>query len=89
MKLIATLALAIAAAAAEATDFELTPVKLPSGMTLFGRVTTDGTIGPLTPANVTGWRVTLRTTTRYDYTPANAPPQNVFGVAVTADVPPS
>lgn len=75
----------LGAAAAQATDFQLAPVKLPGGVTIFGTVSTDGTIGPLVPANLTGWRVTVRTATRYDYTPSNAPPSNVFGVAVTAD----
>lgn len=73
------------AVSAVAADFQLTPVQLPSGLTMTGTVTTDGTVGPLTPAQIVGWRITLRRTTRYDYTPANAPPQNVLGVAVTAD----
>lgn len=76
---------AAAAAAAQATDFQLQPVKLPGGVTVFGTVTTDGTLGPLTPANLVGWRVTVRTATRHDYTPANAPPSSVFGVSVSAD----
>jgi hypothetical protein len=79
------LALMIGATAAQAADFQLKPVKLPGGVTIFGTVTTDGTLGPLAPANILGWRVTVRTTTRHDYTTANAPPQNMLGVSVTAD----
>jgi hypothetical protein len=79
------LMLLLEAAPAQATDFQLAPVQLPGGVSVFGTVSTDGTTGPLTPANLIGWRVTVRTTTRHDYTPANAPPQNVVGVSVSAD----
>jgi hypothetical protein len=79
------LALTLAATVAQATDFQLAPVKLPNGETLFGMLSTDGTTGPLLPANIVAWRVTVRTTTRHDYTPANAPPQNVLDVSVSAD----
>lgn len=85
MKIHVALLWAVAATASSAADFQLAPVRLPGGVTMFGTVTTDGTVGPLVPANLTGWRVTVRSTTRYDYTPANAPPANVFGVAVSAD----
>jgi hypothetical protein len=79
------LALMLGATAARAADFQLTPIKLPGGVTVFGTVATDGTTGPLSPANLVGWRVTVRTTTRHDYTPANAPPQNVLAVSVSSD----
>lgn len=79
------LALLIGASAARSADFQLTPVKLPGGVTVFGTVATDGTVGPLTPANLVGWRVTVRTGTRHDYTPANAPPQNMLAVSVSGD----
>jgi len=71
--------------AALATDFQLAPVRLPNGVTVFGTVTTDGKTGPLTAAQFVAWRVTVRTTTRHDYTPANAPPQNMLAVSVSAD----
>ncbi|MGM9490303.1 hypothetical protein [Ideonella sp. YS5] len=80
-----TLLLLLGATAGQATEFQLAPVQLPGGVSVFGTVSTDGTTGPLSPANLTGWRVTVRTTTRHDYTPANAPPQNVLGVSVSAD----
>ncbi len=85
MKLPAAMLLCCLATATQAADFTLAPVQLPGGVAIFGTVTTDGTVGPLTPANLTGWRVTVRRSTRHDYTPANAPPANVFGVAVSAD----
>jgi hypothetical protein len=75
----------VASQVAQATDFQLAPLKLPNGETIFGTVSTDGTTGPLTAANLVAWRVTVRTTTRHDYTPANAPPQNVLDVSVTSD----
>jgi hypothetical protein len=79
------LALLLGASSAQSTDFRLAPVKLPGGATVFGTVTTDGSIGPLSPANLVGWRVTVRTLTRHDYTPANAPPQNMLDVSVSSD----
>jgi hypothetical protein len=81
----APLVLLLAATAAHATDFQLAPVKLPGGVTVFGTVSTDGTVGALTPANLVAWRLTVRTATRYDYTPANAPLTSLSRVAVTAD----
>ncbi|MFO1340545.1 MAG: hypothetical protein U1F53_20375 [Burkholderiaceae bacterium] len=79
------LLLSLAAASAHATDFQLTPVKLPGGVTIIGTVSTDGTVGTLTPANLTAWRVTVRTTTRYDYFPGQAGGPNLMGVSVSAD----
>ena len=80
-----SLALMLGAQAVQATDFHLAPVRLPGGVTVFGTLTTDGTTGPLTAAQIVGWRVIVRTTTRHDYTPANAPPQNMLAVSVNSD----
>ncbi|MFO1340409.1 MAG: hypothetical protein U1F53_19675 [Burkholderiaceae bacterium] len=85
MKLPSFLLLSLAAAAAQATDFQLAPVKLPGGVTVFGTVSTDGSVGALTPANLTAWRVTVRSTTRYDYVPGQAGGPHLMGVSVSAD----
>jgi len=74
----------LAASAASATVFTLTPVKLPDGTTLLGTVTTDGTLGPLTAANVTDWDVRLRQVQRWNYDPSH-PGVQVSGVSVSAD----
>lgn len=81
----AFVALTLALNGAQATDFQLQPVRLHNGVTMFGTVSTDGTTGSLSPDNLVGWRVTVRSSTRHDYTPANAPAQDVSGVSVTAD----
>lgn len=75
-----TLTLPVAAA-----DFTLAPVKLSDGAQVFGTVSTDGTLGALAPAHITGWRVTVRQQTRYTFTPLNAPGVQVSQVGVSAD----
>lgn len=77
--------LLMAAVPARATDFQLTPVQLPGGFSLTGTVSTDGSIGPLTAANLTGWRVTVRSSTLYRYSPADPGGAQVSGVTVSAD----
>lgn len=79
------LLLSLAGATAQATDFQLTPVKLPGGITVFGTVSTDGTVGTLTPANLVAWTVTVRQSSRYDYFPGQAGGPNLMGVSVSAD----
>lgn len=85
MKTLPLIVMTLAAAPALATDFQLTPVKLPGGVTLFGTVSTDGTVGTLQPSNIVAWNVTVRASTRYDYTPVNAPPTSLLDVAVTSN----
>lgn len=79
------LLLSLAGATAQATDFQLAPVKLPGGVTVFGTVSTDGTVGTLTPANLVAWSVTVRQSSRYDYVPGQAGGPNLMGVSVSAD----
>ncbi|WP_374564853.1 hypothetical protein [Ideonella sp.] len=79
------MALLALAGPAWATDFQLAPVKLPGGVTIFGTLSTDGTVGPLAPGHITGWRVTVRTTTRYGYSPGQPGGPALMGVSVTPD----
>lgn len=73
-----------AALAAQATDFQLTPVQLPGGVSIFGTISTDGTLGPLTAANLSAWSITVRRATRHVYTPSN-PGGAQVDVVVSAD----
>ena len=50
-------------------------------MTLFGTVTTDGTIGALTPQNIIAWNVTARNQDITYYTKANSAVLNAIGVS--------
>lgn len=68
-----------------ATDFAIQPVRLPGGTTIFGTVTTDGTLGPLGPEQLTRWQVTVRHSTRYRFDPSQTGGPQVLGVAVSAD----
>lgn len=74
----------LAASAASATVFTLAPVKLPDGTTLKGSVTTDGTLGPLTAANLTDWDVRLVQVQRWVFDPSH-PGVWASGVSVSAD----
>lgn len=55
----------------------------PFQMTMFGTVTTDGTIGPLSPANLVGWKITARMEDMATYTEANT--QVISAIGVTSD----
>lgn len=79
------LCLAAAAGAAQATDFQITPIKVPGGTVIFGTLSTDGTLGALTPANLTAWNIVVRTTTSTIFDPSHPGGQQTLGVAVTAD----
>lgn len=56
---------------AAATQFRISPIDLGSGMTISGTITTDGSIGPLSGANITSWNLTVTTVTDIVYTTAN------------------
>lgn len=70
---------------ARAADFTIQPVRLPGGTTIFGSVSTDGTLGPLSAEHLTGWQVTVRHSTRYRFDPTQAGGVQALGVAVSAD----
>ena len=52
-------------------------------MTMFGKITTDGTIGALLPPNIIAWNVTARTQDITNYTEANS--VVLFATGVTSD----
>lgn len=79
------LPLLAAAGLAQAATFTLTPVRLPDGTTLAGSISTDGSTGPLTAANLTGWDVTLTRVSRITYDPTHPGGPWVSGVSVTPD----
>lgn len=76
---------ACAAATAHATDYTLTPVRQPDGSVVFGTVSTDGSLGALSPQQITGWQITVRQQQRWLYTPETAPGVQASGVGVSAD----
>ena len=53
----------------------------PLQMTMFGTVTTDGTIGTLLPQNIIAWNITARNQDITDYTKANSVVLSAFGVS--------
>jgi hypothetical protein len=53
------------------TMFNLTPVDLGGGFSFFGTLTTDGTVGNLTGANITDWNITFRSVTDYVFDKQN------------------
>jgi hypothetical protein len=69
---------------AHATDFQIAPIQMVNGVTIFGTLSTDGTLGPLTPANITAWRVTVRSLSKHVYTPADPGGAQLTGVTVSA-----
>lgn len=85
MTFAAALWLAAAAGSAGATDFQVTPIKVPGGTVIFGTVSTDGTVGVLTPANLTSWNIVVRTTTTVTFDPSHPGGPQTLGVAVSPD----
>lgn len=82
------LALPLAAALAVpafATDFSLTPVRLPDGSSISGTLSTDGSTGALSAAQITGWRVTVRQTQRWGFDTVTAAPVWTDQVSVSPD----
>lgn len=64
-------ALAIGSPTAAATQFRISPIDLGGGVTISGSITTDGSVGPLSVANITSWDITVTSTTDIVYTTAN------------------
>jgi hypothetical protein len=74
---------AAAAIAGQPNVFRVTvPVisTTPLLMTMFGTITTDGTIGALTPQNIIAWNITARNQDITYYTKANSGVLNAIGV---------
>ncbi len=49
-------------------------------MTMFGTITTDGTVGPLAPQNIVAWNITARSEDVRNYTKANSAVRAAIGV---------
>lgn len=75
----------LAVVSTQAAEFQITPIKLPGGTVIGGRISTDGTLGPLSPANLTAWQVVVRNSSSLNFTPAQAGGPQTYGVAVSAD----
>jgi hypothetical protein len=76
------------AAGARALTYQITPVNLvASGTTFTGTVTTDGTLGALTEANLVDWSIVVSGPIAFTITPANSALfDSVFsGVSASAD----
>lgn len=80
------LSLAATAPTARATTLRINPLDLGNGITVAGHIDVDGTIGPLTTANVTGWSVTVTQSTDLAvYDSATAPVASLALVSVAPD----
>jgi len=64
-------ALLVSATPASAAFYELAPLDLGSGYSLSGAIFTDGTMGPLSAANVTNWSLKVTAINDIVYTPSN------------------
>lgn len=80
LSVVVLLALSIAASAAPVT-FKLKPVKLTNGWSLTGTITTDGTVGSLSPANITNWNLQLVQTTDVVWTEKDSIDANSWGLS--------
>lgn len=70
---------------ASAADFSIRAVKLPSGATITGTVSTDGKVGQLSPSNLVAWRVKVRQVEQFAFNPGTASPVSASGVQVSPD----
>jgi hypothetical protein len=75
------LAFSIAASAATPIVFKLKPIKLTNGWQVTGTITTDGTLGPLTAANITSWNLQVVQTTDVGWTEKDSNDLNISGVS--------
>lgn len=67
------LGVVVLAGRVEALTYQITPVNLvASGVSFTGTVTTDGTIGALTPANMVDWNILVSGPIVFTITPANS-----------------
>ena len=66
---------------ANATTFRLVSVNLGNGWVMNGTIDTDGTVGLLTPANITKWNITLTNTVDMVFDPTNTSAANVSMVS--------
>lgn len=71
--LLCAMAVVALASGAQALTYQITPVNLAaSGASFTGTITTDGTLGALTPANLVDWSVVVAGPVAFTITPANS-----------------
>ena len=61
--------------------FTLNPMKLANGWVVTGNITTDGTVGPLTAANIVDWNLKASQTTDFTGTERDSNDFNISGVS--------
>ncbi len=61
--------------------FNLNPLRLTNDWVLTGTITTDGSIGPLSAANILDWNFKIVQTTQFLWTQANSNDLNISGVS--------
>ena len=84
LKLAATIALllpSIAAQAANPVVYKLKPITLTNGWQVTGSITTDGSTGYLTPANIVDWNLKIVQTTDMVWTEKDSNDLNISGVS--------
>lgn len=84
LKLAATivfLLLTIAAQAANPVVYKLKPITLTNGWQVTGTITTDGSTGYLTPANIIAWNLKIVQTTDMVWTEKDSNDLNISGVS--------
>ena len=79
--MLAMAALSIGACAAAPITFKLKPIKLTNGWEVTGTITTDGTVGLLTAANITNWNLQAVQTTDVVWTEKDSNDLNISGVS--------
>jgi hypothetical protein len=78
---IAFMVLSIAVEAANPVIFKLNPIKLTNGWNITGTITTDGTIGALSSANILDWNMKIVQTTDIVWTEKDSSNPNISGVS--------
>ena len=73
--------LSIAVEAANPVTFNLSPIRLTNGWNITGTITTDGTIGPLAPNNISNWNLKVMQTTDVVWTEKDSNDLNISGVS--------
>lgn len=61
--------------------FNLTPIRLTNDWTITGTITTDGTVGPLTAANLLDWNFKIVQSTQRTWTEKDSNDWNIWGVS--------
>jgi hypothetical protein len=82
------LGMLVLATGARALTYQITPVNLAaSGITFTGTLTTDGTLGALTEANLVDWNIAVSGPIAFTITPANSQLFEIVfqGVSASAD----